>query len=160
MTNIKKVLNSRAGKTIFKNDFGRISFGQYGEDVLLAFLFSSLVEDIEKYDGYYVDLGAHHPFLHSNTALLHLSNWRGINVDASAEAIQLFNKHRPRDINVAAGGSDKTESLTFHFLEGGGMNTFDLEHLSPDKREKIGHIFKNIRQSRIETFFFNHLKAK
>lgn len=137
MASIKKILNGKSGKTIFKNDYGRISFGQYGEDMLLVFLFSSLVGDIDKYAGFYVDLGAHHPFLHSNTALLNMLNWRGVNVDACADSIQLFRRHRPNDINVVAGVSDKNETQTFYFLEGGGMNTFDLLHLTESAKKRI-----------------------
>ena len=66
MISIKKILNGKLGKTVFKNDYGRISFGQYGEDMLLTFLFSSLVGDIDKYAGFYVDLGAHHPFYNNS----------------------------------------------------------------------------------------------
>ena len=40
MTSIKKMLNGKSGKTIFKKDYGRISFGQYGEDMILVFLFT------------------------------------------------------------------------------------------------------------------------
>ena len=50
--------------------------GQFGEDVVIKKIF-----DHKKKNGFYVDLGAHHPFLHSNTAFFWLKGWNGINVD-------------------------------------------------------------------------------
>lgn len=49
-----------------------------------------------------MDIGAHHPFQLSNTAYLWLQGWNGINVDASEEAIRLFNRVRHRDLNIHA----------------------------------------------------------
>ena len=41
--------------------------GQFGEDIVIKKLF-----DRKKKNGFYVDLGANHPFLHSNTAFFWL----------------------------------------------------------------------------------------
>jgi len=69
--------------------------GQFGEDVVIKKLF-----DRKKKNGFYVDLGANHPFLHSNTAFFWLKGWNGINVDANKNSISLFNKIRKSDINL------------------------------------------------------------
>ena len=69
--------------------------GQYGEDIVIKKLF-----DRKKSDGFYVDLGANHPFLHSNTAFFWLKGWNGINVDAKKDSISLFNNIRKKDINL------------------------------------------------------------
>jgi FkbM family methyltransferase len=69
--------------------------GQFGEDVIIKKLFER-----EKKNGFYVDLGAHHPYLHSNTAWFWLNGWSGINVDASQKSIAIFNKIRKNDINL------------------------------------------------------------
>jgi len=69
--------------------------GQYGEDIVIKKLF-----DRKKSDGFYVDLGANHPFLHSNTAFFWLKGWNGINVDANKDSISLFNNIRKKDINL------------------------------------------------------------
>lgn len=70
-------------------------FGQYGEDTFLRKFFRSHI-------GFYIDVGAHHPFQLSNTAGLWLGGWNGINIDASREAIRLFEKVRPADTNLFA----------------------------------------------------------
>jgi len=72
-------------------------FGQWGEDVLIRKLF-----DRKLSDGFYLDLGAYHPFTHSNTAYFWIKGWSGINVDANPYTIDLFNKTRPNDQNIWA----------------------------------------------------------
>jgi len=76
--------------------------------------------------GFYVDVGAFHPFRFSNTALLHLhKGWRGVNIDASPEAIALFNVHRPNDINILAAVSDEETELEFVTFNKGNVNSLD-----------------------------------
>ena len=83
-------------KLIFSGQL-KIHTGQYGEDIVLHKLFRHLPAT-----GYYVDVGAHHPFAISNTSYLWARGWRGVNVDASAEAISRFESVRPDDINICA----------------------------------------------------------
>ena len=73
----------------------RIHFSQYGEDVILHKLFGSKFSR-----GFYIDVGAHHPFRQSNTAYLWLLGWNGVNVDANRRAIELFKRVRPDDVNL------------------------------------------------------------
>lgn len=73
----------------------RVHFSQYGEDVILHKLFGSKFSN-----GFYIDVGAHHPFRQSNTAYLWLLGWNGVNVDASKKAIELFRRARPNDQNL------------------------------------------------------------
>ena len=70
------------------------SFGQEGEDMILARLFD------RQASGFYVDVGAHHPFRFSNTYLLYMRGWRGINIDAMPGAMEAFRRWRPEDINL------------------------------------------------------------
>ena len=53
--------------------------------------------------GFYVDVGAHHPFRFSNTYLFYTQGWSGINIDATPGSMKAFNKYRPRDINLEVG---------------------------------------------------------
>ena len=80
----------------------RVHFSQYGEDVILHKLFGSKFAD-----GFYIDVGAHHPFRQSNTAYLWLLGWNGVNVDASRKAIEAFRKARPNDENIWAAVVDE-----------------------------------------------------
>ena len=61
------------------------SYSQNGEDLILIDYFN------ENPNGFYVDIGCHHPFRFSNTYLLYKKGWRGLNVDANKWTISLFN---------------------------------------------------------------------
>ena len=69
-----------------------LSFGWEGEDRI----FIDMIEQgIMPEKGAYLDVGAHHPFKASNTALLYMRGWSGINVDIINE--RLFKWFRRRD---------------------------------------------------------------
>lgn len=73
------------------------SYAQEGEDMILHRIFE------RQSVGFYVDVGAHHPFRFSNTYLFYQKGWRGINIDAMPNSMRLFNRFRPRDINLECG---------------------------------------------------------
>ena len=98
------------------------SYSQIGEDVmLLGFLGTNRFAGTH---GFWVDIGAHHPTRYSNTKLYSLAGWRGINVDASSDAIALFNRQRKRDINVNVGIGKEEGVLDYYRLSSSAMNTF------------------------------------
>lgn len=45
--------------------------------------------------GFYVDFVAHHPYGFSNTASLHESDWKGINIYPNPGTAALFDYYRP-----------------------------------------------------------------
>ena len=96
----------------------RTSFSQYGEDSVASYYLQQ-----EKEKGIIVDIGAYHPFRFSNTFLFHLKGWKTVSVDASAEAIDLFNAIRPTDTNICTLVSDKTETLKYYQFAEGAWNT-------------------------------------
>ena len=65
------------------------AYSQEGEDLILKRYFGS-----QKKTGFYVDIGAHHPFRFSNTALLREMGWTGINVEPSPDLIENFYKFK------------------------------------------------------------------
>ena len=94
-----------------------IHSSQYGEDIYLHKKFRRMENP-----GFYVDIGAHHPFRLSNTAYLWALGWNGLNVDASKYTVELFNKLRPSDINlwnavVSSDYSRKNEDIVFYFSD-------------------------------------------
>lgn len=99
--------------------FHHPSFSQYGEDRALTPIFQG------RKNGFYVDVGAHHPLRYSNTALLHRAGWRGINIDPNPETIALFRARRPRDINLVCGVSDVAGDREYFTFSDPAVNTFD-----------------------------------
>ncbi|MCA1632167.1 MAG: hypothetical protein LC802_00260 [Acidobacteria bacterium] len=87
------------------------SFSSAGEDMILRHIIGS-----DKQDGFYVDVGAYHPTLFSNTYFFYLYGWRGINVEARPGSRKLFDKVRPRDINLELGISSGRGELTYYFI--------------------------------------------
>lgn len=107
----------------------RIHFGQSGEDAIILRLVGF------KKHGTYVDVGAFHPHIYSNTFLLYsLLGWNGINIDASFDAIELFKKERPNDVNVHAAISDLEGSTVYWKFSDPARNTISKENL---KRQLI-----------------------
>jgi FkbM family methyltransferase len=110
------------------------SFSSAGEDMLLRHLLGS-----DKRNGFYVDVGAFHPTLFSNTYFFYLNGWRGINIEARPGSKQLFDKIRPADINVELGVSRERGTMTYHVIaEDSPMNSFSREFL--EQIEMLEHV--------------------
>ena len=100
--------------------FINVSFSQEGEDLILARLFEN------KYNGFYVDVGAHHPYRLSNTYKFYSMGWNGINIDALPGSMKPFNELRPRDINIeAAILRDSSVPVKYYVFDEPAINTFD-----------------------------------
>ena len=122
----------RATRDFYKDKdphFYNKSYSQEGEDMIMKRLVG------EKRDGFYVDIGAHHPRRFSNTQNYYEIGWRGINVDAMPGAMEPFIKLRPRDINVQAAVGKKGK-LTFYIYDEPAINTFDKKLVEKRKKQK------------------------
>ena len=74
-----------------------ISYAQNYEDVLLNRLFSDCP------NGFYIDVGACHPVVHSVTKLFYERGWHGINVEPIPGLCEMLAHDRQRDINLGIG---------------------------------------------------------
>lgn len=141
-----------------KNGKGRYlkrSFSQEGEDVVL--------DELAGYgrvaNGLWVDVGAHHPWRFSNTAIFCLRGWRGINIDANPGSKKLFDKQRPRDINIETAVGDSEEKKTYYIYNDTALNSIDR-----DRRVELAETsFKllqtiTVRIARLESILDEHIK--
>jgi FkbM family methyltransferase len=88
--------------------FAKLYFSQFGEDLFLDSLFS------DKPEGFWIDVGAFHPVMFSNTWMLYRRGWRGINIEPNPSGFQLFEEMRVRDINLnVAVGMSPSDSREF-----------------------------------------------
>ena len=110
----------------------RLSFAQEGEDLLLDKIFSGQAE------GFYVDVGAHHPTKFSNTCRLHQRGWRGLNIDPRPGTKELFDAARPRDINLCLGIDEAEATLTYIQFNEPALNTFDRTLAEERLRQRNG----------------------
>lgn len=108
-------------KNYFWGGYKKIHYSQFGEDIVLQKIFQT------KKDGFYVDVGAHHPKRYSNTYLLYKKGWQGLNIDPNPESIRMFNRVRPRDISVSLGVAGKKDEMTYYSFSDPALNTFSKE---------------------------------
>ena len=92
------------------------SFSTAGEDMILRHLVADGFAD-HKQNGFYVDVGAYHPVHHSNTYYFYAMGWQGINIDARPGSKALFDKARPRDINLECAVGEAGARLIYHSYE-------------------------------------------
>lgn len=85
----------------------RIHWSQSGEDIILS-------ELLPEKKGTYVDVGAAHPRLGSNTYFLYRRGWRGTLVEPNPQSAKALRKSRPGDrvIEAAAGSATATAQFT------------------------------------------------
>jgi len=130
-----KIVN-RILKIFFSNHYLK-SYSQEGEDMVL----NKLLEG-EK-NGFYIDIGAHHPKRFSNTYFFYKKGWSGINIDAKPGSMRFFNKDRPRDTNIEVGVSSKEETINFYIFNEPALNTFD-ENLANSRTNDKYYIIETI----------------
>jgi FkbM family methyltransferase len=140
--------------------FSKKSYAMDGEDIAIDQYIKN------KLNGFYVDVGAHHPLQRNNTHLLFKRGWTGINVDVNEFSIDLFNYLRPNDINLQIAISDNNGEITFYFQKNfSQLNTTDKkvakEHFNNNFKEKkvkcqsIDSILKNSQFKNKEIDFLN-----
>ena len=119
------------------------SYSQEGEDMILRRLFE------KQANGFYVDVGAHHPMRFSNTYFFYKKGWNGINIDAMPNSMKLFEKFRPRDINIEKPVSDKKQVLTYYAFNEPALNGFSKE--LTEERTNVDNNYHVIFEKDIET---------
>lgn len=112
----KRLLRLR--DTIF-DVYAKKSYSQEGEDMVLQRIFDG------KTNGFYVDVGAHHPFRFSNTYFFYRLGWSGINIEPNPEASDLFQSARRKDINLQLGVAAHAAKLKYYVFDEPALNTFD-----------------------------------
>jgi FkbM family methyltransferase len=122
---------------LITDPYACLSFSQFGEDTLILEYLSG--KNLLNKCPFYVDIGAYHPSRFSNTKLLNFLGWRGINVDPNPDAIELFNKARPGDLNLNVGVSTMSGTADLFCFTEGAINTFDEKEAQ--KHIKEGWVF-------------------
>jgi FkbM family methyltransferase len=133
MSNIRKWLKAKLPQN---------AYSQEGEDLILNRIFET------KSKGFYIDVGAHHPFRFSNTYLFYRRGWHGINIDATPGSMEVFEKYRPRDISIEVAISSTRGQQPFYIFKEAALNTFD-EKRAQDLTA-YGH--KVLRTVKVESF--------
>ena len=129
------------------------SFAKSGVDLQLFQILK------QKKNGFFVDIGSHHPIIANNTFFFHLRGWRGICVDPNPEFASMYKKKRPEDIFLNVGISSQTEaSLNYYKLrkELSARNSFSKEYINNNNlNENVEQIISIKIMSLTEVFSQN-----
>lgn len=124
LNNLKLYLRFKYWAKLRINNFPSYysSHSQFGEDMVIR----SILGD--KHNGFFIDIGAHHPVYCSNTYHFYQKGWKGINIDAIPGSMEIFNLLRDRDINIETCiGPNSGEEVSFYVFDKPGLNTFDAK---------------------------------
>ncbi|MEO8165113.1 MAG: FkbM family methyltransferase [Betaproteobacteria bacterium] len=117
------------------------SYSQEGEDMILRRLFEG------RREGFYVDVGAHHPMRFSNTYFFYRQGWRGLNIEPNPDAALGFRLFRHRDIHVQAGADIIAGEMRYWCFDEPALNTFDEALM----RERISRTPYRVIETRMVT---------
>jgi FkbM family methyltransferase len=94
-----------------------VSYAQNFEDVMLNRVFGSDV------NGFYIDIGAWHPEMHSVTKHFYEKGWSGVNIEPSRFYFEALKKRRRRDINLNVAIGSRAGDQDFIEVPGSGISS-------------------------------------
>ena len=134
---------------VFNRKGANYSFAQAGEDIVLQRIF------LGANTGFYIDVGAYHPYRLSNTYLFYLNGWRGINIEPRPNSKKLFDTVRPADVNLELGIAEQPGHEQYYVFGESTLNQFDFA-AAGNTRSKLKEIVK-IRVERLSTILEDHI---
>ncbi len=146
--NIQSVINKILRRDPNMNP--NLCYSQNGEDLIL----NRLLED--KKEGFYIDIGAHHPIRFSNTHFFYKKGWNGINIDAMPGSMKLFELIRKRDINLETGIASQKGTQTYYQFNEPALNTFDIKEV----KAKVNKNYKLINSLSVKVDRLDNILEK
>lgn len=141
-----------------ENAYRKFSYSQSGEDLIVKYIFDQFGMGQPSY----MDIGAHHPFYLSNTALFHERGSRGINIEPDPVLMKAFLQHRSNDVNLNIGISDEKSVLDFYIINNPVLNTFSKEEAENYHKEGDYHIVetRKIEVNTVKAVLDEHRNGK
>jgi len=149
MSIIKKLLNIKKyplylkilKKRFFPN-YKKICYSQFGEDLIIGFIFRNL--KIGKPT--YIDIGANHPAKLNNTYLFYKNGSTGICIEPNPYLFKQIKDKRKRDICLNIGiGTKEDQKANYYIMSSDVLNTFskeEAENLAATTNQKIEKIIQ------------------
>ncbi len=128
-----------------------VSFALYAEDVLLPHMHPQGT-------GFYVDVGAFHPQMLSNTYKLYLKGWNGLTIEPNPGVTDMFKRARPRDTHLTLGIAERESELTYYKFRDGAQNTFDAARAAELQIDQIGEV--PVRCTPLNEVFEQHCRDR
>jgi FkbM family methyltransferase len=109
-TQHRHLYNTAVGEAAFLPEF--VTYAQNFEDVMLR----RALLDIK--GGFYVDVGAFHPVIHSLSCWFYQNGWTGINVEPNEKFFAALTAERPRDVNLRLAITGEPGIATLYLCDG------------------------------------------
>jgi FkbM family methyltransferase len=109
-----------------------VSYAQNFEDVMLNRVFGTAI------DGFYIDIGAWHPEIHSVTKHFYEMGWSGINIEPSKSYFKELKKRRKRDTNLNVAVGRSTGDQEFIEVKGKGSGLSSLQQDAAERANLHG----------------------
>lgn len=119
---------------------GFVSYAQNFEDVMLWRALGAYSP------GFWIDVGASDPTVHSVTRAFFERGWRGINIEPREEEFALLEAARPTDVNLKLAVSEAAGAMMFHACEDAGLSTLDAAVAARHRADGRG-----VTERRVET---------
>jgi FkbM family methyltransferase len=134
---------------------GRVSFAQSGEDLIIDFIFRAL--GIKKPS--YMDVGAHDPYLFSNTYFFYLRGSKGVTIEPDPDLHQRLVKERPGETHLNLGvAATPAARRPFFVMSTPTLSTFsesEASNMAATGRHRIIRV-QEVDVSSIQTIVADH----
>ncbi len=131
--------------------FRKSYFSETGEDITIK-------QFTDKSPGRYIDVGAHHPLVGSNTFNLYTQGWSGIAVEPQTNFNFLWKLFRRRDALINSPVSSKPEVI-FHYFTNSLLNTTDSKVANIHKSDKKWLKSESVSAVRLQTLLPHKLHS-
>jgi len=100
----------------------KVSYAQCGEDCIVDFILTNVLNvEIPNF----IDVGAHHPLLLSNTKMFYKKGGFGINIEPNPTLFKEFLIQRPNNINLNIGIDTARGVKDYYMFKESALNSFD-----------------------------------
>jgi hypothetical protein len=129
-----------------KYKFLSAGYSESGEDLIASYLLGNIV-------GSYVDVGAGHPVVGSNTYKLYRKGWSGIAVDGNKKLETSWKVLRPRDKFMPILVGPIKDFVDFYQYENELRSTANVNVKNLYTNENRKHVSKKVTQETLNTLF-------
>ncbi len=135
---------------LIKHGRGTPIFSETGEDGLLWKVFRG-----ER--GHYLDVGAQHPYLGSNTYSFYKAGWRGIAIEPQKNFNFLWRMIRHRDVLINRVVSKSNESVSFAKFTNSLISTGNEEIMAKHIRRGLNPTYSQIETCQISKLYLKSI---
>lgn len=122
--------------------YTRKSFSQFGEDLILEQAFNIIKDKNISY----LDIGANHPYLLSNTYYFYRQGSYGTLIEPDPKLFKILKKKRPLDnvLNIGIGFGKKIVNAKLYIMSNPVLNTFSFEEAKRIEMETKDKIINDV----------------